>query len=101
MLLKQTMLDFGFTDDESTLGYVDVEYTNASSEDAAATLRAARTAGGRPTADGGWIFSLASPEIVDLGYENIIKIYQKVARSRIVRGTKPLPKRKIRKLRIL
>ena len=45
--------------------------------------------------------SLASPEIVDLGYENIIKIYQKVARSRIVRGTKPLPKRKIRKLRIL
>ena len=54
------------------------------------------------TADSGWIFpSSASPEIVDLGYENIIKICQKVARSNIVRGTKPLPKRKIRKLRIL
>ena len=60
------------------------------------------------TADGSrrllsrWIFaSLASPEIVDLGYENIIKICQKVARSKIVRGTKPLPKRKICKLRIL
>ena len=62
--------------------------------------------------DGGWWWtaddgrrmdfpSSASPEIVDQGYENIIKIYQKVARSKIVRGTKPLPKRKIRKSRIL
>ena len=45
--------------------------------------------------------SSASPEIVDLGYENIIKFGQKVALSKIVRGTKPLPKRKICKLRIL
>ena len=56
--------------------------------------------------DGGWwwtdgFVSSASPEIVDQGYENIIKIYQKVARSKIVRGTKPLPKRNIRKSRIL
>ena len=45
MELQQAVLDVAFRDDEGTLGYVDVAYTNACSEDAAATLRAARTAG--------------------------------------------------------
>ena len=45
MVLRQAVLDVGFRDDEGTLGYADVAYTNATSEDAAATMRAARTAG--------------------------------------------------------
>ena len=45
MTLERAELDVGFTDDEGTLGYVDVAYTNACSEDVRATLRAARTAG--------------------------------------------------------
>ena len=45
MELLRAVLDVAFRDDEGTLGYVDVAYTNACSEDAAATLRAARTAG--------------------------------------------------------
>ena len=45
MELLHAVLDVAFRDDDGTLGYVDVAYTNACSEDAAATLRAARTAG--------------------------------------------------------
>ena len=45
MELKHAVLDVAFRDDEGTEGYVDVAYANACSEDAAATLRAARTAG--------------------------------------------------------
>ena len=45
--------------------------------------------------------SSASPEIVDLRNDNIIKNFQKETRSKIVRGTKPLTKRKICKLKIL
>ena len=45
MILKQAVLDAAFRDDEGTEVYVDVAYANASSEDAAASLRAARTAG--------------------------------------------------------
>ena len=45
MELLRAVLDVAFRDDEGTLGYVDVAYTNACSTDAAATLRAARTAG--------------------------------------------------------
>ena len=41
----QAVLDIGFRDDEGTLGYVDMAYTNACSKDAAATLRTAWTAG--------------------------------------------------------
>ena len=45
MVVKQAELDVAFRDDEGALTYVDVTYTNACSEDANATLRAARTAG--------------------------------------------------------
>ena len=45
MVPRHAVLDVGFRDDEGTLGYADVAYTNATSEDAAATMRAARTAG--------------------------------------------------------
>ena len=45
MVVKQAVLDVAFRDDEGTLAYVDVAYTNACSEDATATGRAARTAG--------------------------------------------------------
>ena len=45
MVVKQAVLDVAFRDDEGTLAYVDVAYTNACSEDANATLRAAHTAG--------------------------------------------------------
>ena len=45
MVLRQAVLDVAFRDDEGTLGYADVAYTNAVSADAAATMRAARTAG--------------------------------------------------------
>ena len=44
-VLKRAVLDVAFRDDEGAMVYVDVAYTNASSEDAAASLRAARTAG--------------------------------------------------------
>ena len=45
MAHKEAILDVGFIDDERVLGYVDVAYTNAYTFDAAATLRAALTAG--------------------------------------------------------
>ena len=45
MEVKHAMLDVAFHDDEGTQGYVDVAYSNACSQDAAETLRAARTAG--------------------------------------------------------
>ena len=45
MELKQAVLGVGFRDDEGTFGYVDVAYTTACSEDAAATPCAARTNG--------------------------------------------------------
>ena len=45
MVLEQAVLDVSFCDDEGTEGYVDVSYANACSTSAAATLRAARTAG--------------------------------------------------------
>ena len=44
-VLQRAVLDVAFRDDEGALVYVDVAYANASSADAAATLRAARTAG--------------------------------------------------------
>ncbi len=45
MELRQAVLAVGFRDEEGALVYVDVAYTNAMSEDASASLRAARTAG--------------------------------------------------------
>ena len=39
------MLGVGLSENEGTLGYVDVAYTTACSEDVVAILRAARTAG--------------------------------------------------------
>ena len=44
-VLQQAILDVAFRDDEGTEVYVDVAYANALSDDAAASLRAARTAG--------------------------------------------------------
>ena len=44
-VLKRAVLDVAFRDDEGAAVYVDVAYANATSEDAAASLRAARTAG--------------------------------------------------------
>ena len=43
--LERAELDVAHRDDEGTEGYVDVGYTNATTEDAAKTLRAARTPG--------------------------------------------------------
>ena len=45
MELQQAVLDVSFQDDEGTQGHVDVAYTNASSESADATWRAAQAAG--------------------------------------------------------
>ena len=45
MVLQQAKLDVAFRDEEGALAYLDVAYTNACTRDAAATLRAARTAG--------------------------------------------------------
>ena len=45
MDLHQGVLDVAFDDDDGTRAYVDVAYTNATTTDAAKTLRAARTAG--------------------------------------------------------
>ena len=45
MVVEQAKLDVSFRDDEGTEGYVDVSFANACSTSAAATLRAARTAG--------------------------------------------------------
>ena len=47
MVLKEAVLDVAYTDHESTRGYVDVAYTSACSDEAQATLRAARTPGRR------------------------------------------------------
>ena len=45
MVVEQAKLDVSFRDDEGTEGHVDVSFANACSTSAAATLRAARTAG--------------------------------------------------------
>ena len=43
--MEQAILDVSFRDDEGKEGHVDVSFANACSTSAAATLRAARTAG--------------------------------------------------------
>ena len=45
MVRKAALLDVAYADDDGTRGYVGVAYTNACSDDAQATLRAARTSG--------------------------------------------------------
>ena len=45
MVVEQAILDVSFRDDEGTEGHVDVSFANACTTSAAATLRAARTAG--------------------------------------------------------